>query len=73
MTAYDKVLDGSIVGETVEYDYGGMAPLKFTVTDVRKNISQVDVDGEPTEIVSYAVQGNGHAYFGVSPNNIKVI
>lgn len=73
MTAFDRILDKTILGESVEYYYGGTSPLRITVNDIRMTSQKVVVDGEDSVINVYGISEDGCSYYTVSPDNVKLI
>lgn len=74
MTAYDKIVDGSIIGCTVEYDLGSKRSVVFVVGQVRKGTKTVLVGGKQVEIMSYSIGEKGSCgCVSVSKNNVKLV
>lgn len=76
MTALDLMQQDidSIVGKTVEYDYGSSRDLLiFEVKFSRVIEETIVVDGENVTVKSYAVSPDGTGYYLVYKSNCRVV
>ena len=64
----------SLIGKTVEYDFGGSNPLRLNVSDVKRTPwSWTDEDDVEHTTYNYAISENGWSWYTVVENNIEVI
>lgn len=64
----------SVIGLTVEYDFGGSAPIVDTIVAVNSRDYFVSLDGndEPTKCTVYGISFNGMSYWTVD-KTVKVV
>lgn len=64
----------SLIGKTVEYDFGGSNPLKLNVRFVKSTPwTWTDEDGTKHTAHTYAISEDGWSWYTVVKNNVEVI
>ena len=64
----------SLIGKTVEFDYGGSKPLKLKVVSVKTTPwNWIDDDGIERTSRTCAISEEGWSWYTINENNVKVI
>lgn len=53
----------SVIGLTVEYDYGGTKPIIGKIVSSKINEHKMIIDGESSVMYSYAISFDGFSYY----------
>jgi len=64
----------SVIGLTVEYDFGGSSPIVEKIVDATSRDYFVSLDGndKPTQCTVYGISFNGTSFFTVD-TNVKIV
>lgn len=72
MTVFEYL--NSLIGKTVEYDFGGSNPLRLNVSHVKRTPwNWSDEDGVEHTAYTYAISENGWSWYTANRTNVTEI